>query len=170
MPLLLLIPLLVVGVLVLWVLLLPLSMLQRYRHGRTRRRAQPLAVRVNAWLLLASVPVFLLGAWLGGHWAAGALAHAAAGVGAGVLAGLTGIRLTRFERTAQGLYFTPPAWLVALLTALVAARLALAVWQWLQPAGSLPALVGERATLFAVAGLLLGYYAAYAWGLKRRLG
>jgi ABC-type multidrug transport system permease subunit len=167
---LLLIPLLVVGVLVLWVLLLPLSMLQRYRHGRARRRVQPLAVQVNAWLLLVSVPLFALCAWVGGHWAAGALAHAVAGLGAGALAGMAGLRLTRFERTPQGLYFTPPAWLVALLTALVAARLALALWQWLQPVGSLPALLGERASLFAVAGVLLGYYVAYGWGLKRRLG
>lgn len=170
---LLLIPLLFVGVLALWALLLPLALIQRYRYGKARRRAQPLAVRVNAWLLLVSAPLFLLGAWIGGFWVAGALAHAAAGLGAGVAVGIVGIWLTRFERTPQGLFYTSPAWLVLLLTTLVAARIALGFWQMLQrwqAAGSLPALLADHAGLFAVGGLLLGYALAYAWGLKRRLG
>lgn len=172
MPLLLLIPLLVVAVLALWALLLPLAIVQRYRHGKARRRAQPLAVRVNARLLLASVPIYLLGAWVGGHWVAGALAHAVVGLGAGVLAGLAAIRLTRFERTPQGLFYTPPAWLALAITVLVAARVALGVWQVLQRwhlAGSLPVLLAGHASLFAVGGLLLGYYASYGRGLERRL-
>ncbi len=170
---LLLIPLLFVGVLALWALLLPLALIQRYRYGKARRRAQPLTVRVNAWLLLGSAPLFLLGAWIGGFWVVGALSHAAAGLGAGVAVGIVGIWLTRFERTPQGLFYTSPAWLVLLLTTLVAARIALGFWQMLQrwqAAGSLPALLADHAGLFAVGGLLLGYARAYAWGLKRRLG
>jgi hypothetical protein len=48
MPLLLLIPLLVLGLLALWLVLLPLSLLARYRSGRARRRARGWVVRGNA--------------------------------------------------------------------------------------------------------------------------
>lgn len=170
---LLLIPLLVVGVFALWALLLPVAIVQRYRHGRARRRVQPLAVAVNAWLLLASVPLFLAGAWVAGHWVPGAAGHALAGLGAGLVTGLVGTWLTRFEHTPQGLAYTPPAWLVLALALLVAARLLLGLWQMLQRwhvAAPLPSVLADHAGLFAVGGLLLGYALAYAWGLKRRLG
>lgn len=171
---LLLIPLLVLGVFALWALLLPLSILQRYRYGRLRRRAQPLAVRINAWLLLGSVPLFLAGAWASGHWIEGAAAHALAGLGAGVLVGIVGVWLTRFERSPAGLFYTPPAALVLVLSLVVATRIVLGLWQllrrWDAVAGAPPGALGDHASLFAVGGLLLGYALAYAWGLKRRLG
>lgn len=100
MPLLLLLPLLVAGLFALWVLLLPLSILQRYRHGRARRRVQPWAVRVNAWLLLASALVFLAVATALGHWVAHALRDAGIGLAIGALVGVLGLRLDRFERTS----------------------------------------------------------------------
>ena len=52
---LLLIPLLVMGAVALWALLLPFALIQRYRHGKARRRIQGWVVHVNAWLLLLSV-------------------------------------------------------------------------------------------------------------------
>ena len=171
---LLLIPLLVVGVIALWALLLPLSILQRYRFGRLRRRAQPLATRVNAWLLLASAPLFLAGAWSSGHWIAGALPHAAGGLAAGVAVGIVGLWCTRFEPGPKGLFYTPPALLVLVLSLLVAARIVLGLWQllrrWEAVATAPPGSLGDHASLFTVGGLLLGYALAYAWGLKRRLG
>ncbi len=170
---LLLIPLLILGVLTLWIVLLPISILQRYRHGKARRRARPLAVRLNAWMLLASVPPFLAGAWISQHWVPAALPQAGLGLAVGGMVGILGIWITPIERTPQGLFYTPRAWLVLLLTVLVALRIALGLWQALQRwhvAGSLPALLAGQASLFAMAGLLLGYYLMYAWGLKRRLG
>ncbi len=171
---LLIVPLLVLGVFALWALLLPLSIVQRYRHGRLRRRAQALPVRVNAWLLLASAPLFVGGAWLGGHWIEGAARHALAGLGAGVGVGWAGLWLTRFEPTPQGLYYTPPAGLVLVLSLAVAVRIALGLWQllgrWDAVGSAPPGALGDHARLFAVGGLLLGYALAYAWGLKRRLG
>jgi hypothetical protein len=170
---LLLIPLLILGVLALWIVLLPLSILQRYRHGKARHRARPLAVRLNAWVLLASVPPFLAGAWISQYWVTAALLQAALGLAAGGMVGILGIWITPIERTPQGLFYTPRAWLVLLLSLLVALRIALGVWHMFQRwhvAGSLPALLAGQASLFAMAGLLLGYYLMYAWGLKRRLG
>jgi hypothetical protein len=170
---LLLIPLLILGVLTLWIVLLPLSILQRYRHGKARRRAGPLAVRLNAWMLLASVPPFLAGAWISQPWVPAALPQAALGLAVGGMVGIVGIWITPFERTPQGLVYTPRAWLVLLLTLLVALRIGMGIWQTVQRwqvAGSLPALLAGQASLFAMGGLLLGYYLMYAWGLKRRLG
>ena len=162
----------VAAVFALWALLLPFALLQRYRHGKARRRAQPLAVRINTGMLLASVPLFVLGAWASSRWIPGAATFALTGLGAGIVIGITGLWFSRFETTPQGLYYTPPAWLVLALTGLVAARIALGIWQALQRwhgGGALPAVLADHASLFAVGGVLLGYYLAYAWGLKRRL-
>lgn len=178
MPLLLLIPLLLLGVVALWALLLPFAILQRYRHGTARRLAQPWVVKANAWLLAVSALLFLAGAWIGGRWIEAALPHAATGLLAGIALGLLGIRLGRFEATPRGLYHTQPRWLVFGITALVAGRIALGLWQgWRHwspatedPALSVAALIAGQATLLAVAGLLLGYYLGYTLGLRRRLG
>ena len=62
---------------------------------------------------------------------------------------------------------------VLALTLLVVARIVMALvelWRYWRGTDSLVLLpVLEHASLFAVAGLLLGYYLAYAWGLRRRL-
>lgn len=173
MPLLLLLPLLLLGVLALWALLLPVALVQRYRRGRLRRRLQPLAVRINAWLLLASAPLFVAGAWIGSYWVTGAVVHALGGLGAGIALGVLGLALSRFEATPRGWYWTPPAWLVLALTVLVAARIAWGIaGAWQRWHGAVPG-VGpwaQQAGVFAAGGVLLGYALAQAWGLKRRLG
>jgi uncharacterized membrane protein len=52
--------------LALWLLLLPVLLWARYRNGRARRRAHGWVIRVNAWLLAASVPMLAIaGVFLG---------------------------------------------------------------------------------------------------------
>ena len=67
MPLLLLLPLLVLAIVALWAVLLPISLIQRYRFGRKRRRVLGWANSVNAWLVLALTLLvagrILLGLW-----------------------------------------------------------------------------------------------------------
>lgn len=172
MPLIVLLPLLAAGVFALWVLLLPLSVVQRYRHGRARRRVQPLAVRVNAFLLAVAALLFLAGSWLAGHWIADALPDAAVGMAVGVLAGLAGARLDRFESTGSGLYRTPNRWLVLALATLLALRILLGLW--LAWSGSAAGEAGwrawlDRGGLLGVAGVLLGYALATAWALVARV-
>ncbi len=170
---LLLVPLIVLLLLLAWLLLLPLSLWQRYRLGKMRRRALPWLVKLNAWLLLFSTLLFGLGMLVTGHWWPGALRHAAIGLGAGLLLGCMGLWSSRFERTPQGLYYTPNAWLALLLTLVVAARIAMGFvelwrrWRGSETLAVLPSF--EHASLFAVAGLLIGYYLAYQWGLRWRL-
>ncbi|ALN63206.1 putative membrane protein [Lysobacter antibioticus] len=169
MPLLLLIPLALLVLLMLWAVLLPLGLIQRYRYGKARRRALPWAVRLAAALSLLSLLIFFVSAWLVGYWIVDAPLYAALGWGAGLLLGVLGVCLTRFEYEAQGLYYTPNRWLILGLTLVVAARIVFGLWQaahgWSDHASWLP----RQGSLLAVGGLLLGYYQAYSLGLGRRL-
>lgn len=171
MPLLLL-PVLLAGLVLLWLLLLPILLLQRYRLGRARQRAIGWVVGANAWLLLVSAALLLAGAWVGQRWVVDALHLTAAGLAAGLLLGLLGVRLSTFEVTAKGMFHTPNRWLVLLLTLAVATRIALGMWQgWLHlhAGGEVRGLLAEQGSLLALGALLLGYYLAYAWGLRRAL-
>ena len=171
MPLLLL-PLLVVGLVLLWALLLPLLLLQRYRLGTMRRKQYGWVVAANAWTALPSAALFLLGAWASGHWIPGAVAWAAAGLAAGIALGGVGFLTSRFERQPDGLYLTPNRWLVLGLTLLVAARIALGLWQawahWRHGLAGDDGIAG-LGSVFGVGGVLLGYFLAMAWGVRARL-
>lgn len=171
MPLLLLLPLLVVVLVVLWLLFLPLALWQRYRRGRMRRRAVGWVAAINAWSLLVSSVVFLCSAWLTGHWVAAALQFAAGGLAAGLLAGVLGLGLTRFESTPQGLFYTPNRWLMLGLALVVLARVAYGVYRMQQTwvADTHAVWLSQQGSVLSVGGLLLGYYLAYAWGLRSRL-
>jgi hypothetical protein len=173
MPLLLLLPLLVVAIVLLWALLLPFAMRARYRAGTSRRRAQGWVVGVNAWLLLASVAVFALGAAIAQAWLAHAVRDATLGLMLGVAVGIAGLWLTRFERTADGLYYTPNRWLVLALVWIIAARIVLGMWTAWQRMGDEVATTGTQwlhaGGWLGVGGLLLGYWVAYTWGLRARV-
>jgi len=102
---------------------------------------------------------------------AASLEALAGGLAAGCLLGLYGLRLTRFEPTPQGLYYTPNAPLGIALSVLFLGRITqrlIAVYTISTATGpSHPPLVRSPLTL-AVFGLLAGYYIAYAAGLLRR--
>lgn len=170
---LLIVPVVILVLLVLWLVLLPVSLWQRYRLGKARRKAWPWLVKLNSWLLLGSTAVFIASMALTNLWWPGAFSYALAGMGAGLLTGVLGLWLTRFENTPQGFYYTPNAWLILALTLLVTARIAMGLvemwryWQGREALSLVPVL--EHASLFAVAGLLIGYYLVYTWGLRRRL-
>ena len=86
----------------------------------------------------------------------------AAGLVAGALLGLFGLRKTQFERTGDGFFYTPNAHLGLALSLLFAVRVA---FRLVQPQDS-----GEFASsplTLGVFGLLAGYYVAYAIGLVR---
>ncbi|MGH8076001.1 MAG: DUF1453 domain-containing protein [Lysobacter sp.] len=169
---LLLIPIAVLAFVLLWLLLTPLALWQRYRRGHARRRAVPWAVRINAWLLTGSVLLFAVSTWMLGFWIDGALLHALVGLGAGVVLGIVGLWLTPFQSEPAGLFYAPNRWLVLALTVVVAARLMVGLWRasqlWQVDAGR-DAWLAQQGGLLAVGGLLLGYYLAYTWGVWRRL-
>lgn len=176
MPLLLLLPLLAIALVVAMLLLLPLSLRQRYRAAHARRRAWRWMVVLNAWLFALSVAVFLATAWFGSFWIADAWRDAAFGLCAGIVVGIAGLVLTRFDEADGMLHYAPNRWLALALMLLVAARIGFGLWLgWHRATAGgtapLPAWQGwiEAGGLWAIGGLLLGYAATYALGLRVRL-
>ena len=96
-----------------------------------------------------------------------------AGCGIGVGLGVWGLRLTRFEATPQGLFYTPNRYLGLSLSLLLVARLG---WRYLQlfgtdiGFGSSPADFGRSPLTLLIFGMLAGYYSSYAAGLLRWKG
>jgi hypothetical protein len=170
-----LIPLIAVLVVVCVVLLLtPLTLFLRYRAGRARQRARPWIARLNVAALLLSVALCLTSAMLMEIWTPHVTRYAIAGGGIGVLLGMLGLALTRWEVTRGGLYFQPNTWLVLLITLVIAGRIAYATWRtwiaWQADAGQMSATVayGIRGSL-AAAAVVLGYYTTFWIGVTRRL-
>ena len=168
---LLLIPLVVVVMVLLWALLLPLALIQRYRYGKSRRRAIGWAVSLNLFASFVSLLLFFFSAWIAGYWIADATVYAAVGASLGLLLGTAGLALTRFEPEPGGVYYTPNRWLVLGLTLIVAARLGFGLLQALHLWGqqdAREAWLSRQGSLLAVGGMMLGYYLSYTWGLRRR--
>jgi hypothetical protein len=97
--------------------------------------------------------------------------YLAAGIVVGIGLGVLGLRLTRFEVTPQGLFYTPSAHLGVALSALLVARIAyrFAVGGLAGPgAGSAaPPGAGLTPLTLLLIGTLAGYYTSYAIGLIR---
>ncbi len=173
MPLLLALPLALLVFLAIMLLLLPLSLWQRVRSGGARRQARPWLITFNFWGTLVSTAMFAVFAAIAGFWWPGAWQYAALGWGAGLLIGVLGHALTRFEAGPQDLFYKPNTWLVLALTAMIVVRLIAGMvqgWQasvngvawpqtgWLSHAG-----------LLAMAAVLIGYAGMYALLLRRRV-
>jgi hypothetical protein len=97
------------------------------------------------------------------------LAWLTVGAVAGIAYGIWGLRLTRFEDTGQGYYFTPNARLGILIAMLFVARLMYIGFEIYanQGAGTpMPRLTDSPLTLLSL-GLAAGYFATYSAGLLR---
>ena len=133
----LLIPLIILVMLALWLVLLPFSLWQRYRFGKARRCAWP-------W---SGAPERGAAAAVGVVYVADdhdqllvARAEPRGGNRRRRRAGGVGLLLSRFERTPQGLFYTPNAWLILALTVIVAARIGMGfveLWRYWQGRESL---------------------------------
>src|SRR6185312_15720288 len=91
--------------------------------------------KLNSWALLFSVFVFVAGMALTNVWWPEALGYALSGLGIGLVTGVLGLWLSRFENTPQGFFYTPNPWLALSLTLLVAARIAMGfveMWRYWQ--------------------------------------
>jgi hypothetical protein len=101
-----------------------------------------------------------------------ALQAAAGGLAAGVLLGVLGVRLTRFESDAQGRYYTPNSYIGGAVTLLLVTRLAYRMFsvysmpQLAPPPGTDPfaAMTQSPLTLIFVM-LTVGYYLTYTAGV-----
>ncbi|HYL70867.1 MAG TPA: hypothetical protein VEY89_06160 [Candidatus Dormibacteraeota bacterium] len=126
--------------------------------------------RMRPWITLSVFPLLIALLLQAGGWHMPGGACLAGGVALGIVLGGVGLRLTRFEATSAGLYYTPSAHLgIALSTLLVCRvvyRLAVNGFPGApSPAGPAPSALTPLT--LALIGTLAGYYCTYAVGLLR---
>ena len=141
-------------------------MISRVRRLVGRQRLS----RVRPWVTVVVFPLLVAMLALVALRTPAALAGLAAGCAAGVGLGFRGLRLTRFEATPQGLFYTPHPAIGIVLSLLLLARIG---WRVVQIyAGDavmspMAADYGRSPLTLLVFGMLAGYYATYAVGLLR---
>ena len=127
--------------------------------------------KVRPWMTVIFFPVIVsllfLGALIGHPESAFGLAG---GVVLGCALGWYGLRLTKFEPTPEGLFYTPNAHLGIALSLLFIGRLAYRAVHLYMAAGSFQAdsaAFARSPLTLLIFGTLAGYYVAYAIGLLR---
>ena len=172
-------PLLVIAVgmialLGLIVILMPVSLIQRYRVGTARRVARGWVTTLNLVAIAISTALFMGGAALTNLWVPEALEYAGVGLLAGCVLGALGLAVSRWEPSSAALHYTPNRWLVLAITLTVTGRILYGFWRswhawqsglsgssWFVAAG-----VGGS---LAAGAVVLGYYLIYWAGVRRRL-
>jgi hypothetical protein len=169
------VPLLVVPVLVVLavILLIPISLVQRYRVGTSRQRARGWLIALNLSGLALSILLFVASAVFTSIWVRDAFTYTGGGFAAGAVLGVVGLWLTRWESTPDTLYYTPNRWLVLGITLLVTARILYGFWRaWVSwragmHGGSWYVAAGVSGAMSAGA-VVLGYYFVYWIGVRRQ--
>ena len=149
--------------------LIPVVVWRIYARFRRMVGRQRLS-RVRPWITLAIFPVLVALVALAGHFDFDRLRWLAAGLAGGSALALYGLRLTRFEATPQGLFYTPNARLGIALSLLFVARIVYRIFEVYALRSSASPGAADFASsplTQAVFGLLAGYYIAYAVGLLR---
>jgi hypothetical protein len=154
--------------------LLPFSLVQRYRVATTRRRARGWIAALTLAGLVISAALFFAGAAVTNVWVPNAFLYSLAGFGAGALLGLFGLRTSRWESSSKGLYYTPNRWLILAITLVVTGRLLFGFWRgyhaWRAGLDDASWVIASGAAGSLAAGaLVLGYFLIYWRGVRRRL-
>jgi hypothetical protein len=169
-------PLLVIPVLLVLavIVLIPLSIVQRYRVGTSRQKARGWVAALNLFGLALSTALFLIAAALTSIWVPDVLKYTAGGLLGGFALGIIGLWLTKWEPGLDALHYTPNRLLVLGITLVVTARVLYGFWRAWQSwrAG----LSGESwfveagvAGAMAAGAVVLGYYFSFWLGVRRRL-
>jgi hypothetical protein len=157
-------------VVLLGIALIPITLVQRYRVGTSRQRARGWLATANVVGIGLSTVLFVLGAAVTNIWASHAFVYTVLGLALGVLLGLLGLWLTRWERGDQLLHFTPNRWLVLAILVAVTVRIGYGFWRawsaW-QSGFADESWVGAAQSL-AAGAVVLGYYLTYWSGVRRR--
>jgi hypothetical protein len=153
---------------ILTILLLALILWRVYMRMRRTLGRQHLT-KVRPWIIVILYPVLTALILSSAARQPQALAALAVGLAVGVGLGIYGFRLTRFEVTPEGLYYTPSAHIGIALSLLLVGRVAYRMIQVGATGlgggpGGVPTL--NPLTLLAV-GPLFGYYTTYSIGLLR---
>ncbi len=165
--------LLIVAILVAGLLLLPLSIVQRYRVGTRRQQARGWLIAINLFGMGMSALMFLTGSAVSNIWIPNAFRYSAFGLLAGALLGILGLALTRWEPSPRALHFTPNRLLVLAITLTITARIGYSFWRAWQTWGGMSdrpqwLVTWGVAEALGAGGVVLGYYLAYWLGVRRR--
>jgi hypothetical protein len=161
-------------VLVFSVVLIPLSLVQRYRMGSARRPARSWFATLNLVGVGLSTILFLLVAALTNALVPEAFRYALMGLAIGCVLGLLGLVLTRWERGPRAVYYTPNRWLVLAITLVVTARIGYGFWRswhaWRAAYEHTYVIAASGvAGSLAAGAVVLGYYLIYWAGVRRRI-
>jgi hypothetical protein len=111
------------------ILAMPLLLVFRYRVGTARRMGRRWVATTNLVMMISSAGLFLWAAAITGLWVPRALLYSLGGLVVGMLLGLLGLALTRWERSPRALHYTPNRWLVLLITLALTSRLLYSLWR-----------------------------------------
>ncbi len=131
---------------------------------------------VRPWITVSLFPALIALLLLGSIPHPGSALALVAGVGLGAGLGIYGLRLTKFEQTPSGLFYTANAHLGIALSLLFLGRVAYRSVQFFWsavPAAAPPADFVRSPLTLLIFGTLAGYYVLYAVGLlrwRRRVG
>jgi hypothetical protein len=157
-----------------FIVVIPISLIQRFRMGTARRTARRWVATANLTAVALSVVLFLAGTLITSRWIPEALTYTLYGLAGGCVLGLFGTALTRWEYVGETMKYTPNRWLVLAITLLVTARVLYGFWRgWEAWRASLESAAWVTAS--GVAGSLsagavvLGYYLVFWWGVRRRV-
>jgi hypothetical protein len=153
---------------VLIVALIAWRLYSRFRRSVGRQRLS----KVRPWITVSVFPILtalFIAYSIGNTWAMVALLG---GIAVGIGLGVYGLRLTRFDVTEAGLYYTPSAHLGIALSLVLVARIGYRAMQGglLLPgpgAGAAPPPPTSTPFTLLIFGALAGYYVTYAIGLLR---
>lgn len=153
--------------------LIALMYYRRFRRLFGRQPVQPARMKFRIVFLLVVGALLLARAALGMQ----AGLAVATGIGGGVALAWLGLRLTTFETTSQGRFYTPHGGIGLALSALLLGRLAYRFFviapalQDAHEAGMNPFAAFQRSPLtLAIFALLIGYYVTYYIGVLVRSG
>lgn len=152
-------------------ILLGVAILVSWRmYSRVRRLIgrQHLAPK-RPWVTVILFPLLLLSLGIGAFRESATTFALLAGIGVGTALGLYGLQLTKFERTSEGLFYTPNAHIGIALSAVFVSRILYRLAQTLLFSATAPptsAFASSPLTL-AMVGMLAGYFVTYAIGLLR---
>lgn len=156
------------------VVLIPVSIVQRFRMGTARRQARHWVATVNLVGAVASVMALFVAALITNRWVPATFAYTVGGFALGCVLGALGTGLTRWEDGGRHVHYTPNRWLVLIITLAVALRLVYGFWRTWEAwrlsieHGALVAASGAAGSMSAGA-VVLGYYLVFWSGVRRRV-
>jgi hypothetical protein len=152
-----------------------LSLALRYRAGTARRQGRRWTAGLNVWMTIVSAVFFLSFTFLVSFWIESASRFALIGMGCGVILGLLGLTMTRWETQPDGFFYTPSRWLALIVTLAIAARFAYGWWHATHSGSSVPdnqhwfmTASGTQLSLAVAAGLI-SYYLVYSIGVRLQI-